>query len=358
MQKGIKLAIGGLGLAGANVLIIPFLNNNFEISNYMKVLDWGGHSLEDYGSKYLEGKSNKLDFKGEVGGDKNNQLELSNNSANLPQLNLELSESGDSLLLDSLTKEKENVQNVLKNVISEIKTEDQVTALKSQIKDKYEKTIKQYLNGQEVARDQHLNNFQKIKEKVERWSSQKQNKGATTSTSREERESLQKIYEAYSKLSDEKVKLSDNLNSITTLESEQLNQLKKMSAPSLNEIKSSLRTIKWTQDKVQLTKQGGGGKKMFRNDWGEWTKNPYRHFYKDENSYKKDISYLNSAIATIEKGKQQLARDRGMWGWKNAVHSFNQIEKQLNEMASNAGSHIELQVAKKLLENMNLSRVI
>lgn len=267
---------------------------------------------------------------------------------------MDLGKDAKNLSLGSFVDNQGGIQSIVKDLKSEISVEDKVVSLELELKEKYDYAVKRYLNGRQGSEQKHLENFQKVQKQVEQWSKEKTKKVSATPISKEERKSLQKMYEFFSTLLDEKTKLMDGLDAIKKLEDGQLSAQRQTSRPSLEEIKSSLRTINWLQDKIRLTKQGGKGMKMFKNDWGGWSQNPYKHFFKDEDSYRKAISVLNSSVATIEKAKRQLVSDRAMWGWWRATNHFDLQEKQLNEASANVGSHIELQVAQSLLENMNI----
>ncbi|AHC40534.1 hypothetical protein OVS_04015 [Mycoplasma ovis str. Michigan] len=198
--------------------------------------------------------------------------------------------------------------------------------------------------------------FQTVRNQIDKISKDKPK--IAPSLSKEHRTVLQKMYELYSELNIEKDKLIENLNEIQKIEEslsdEMSHTLKKK--PKLSEIKFALQQIGWSWEKIKITKTLKGKTNVFTNDWGRWDKNPYRHFYENEGDFQRDISSLNKTFFTIASKRQEISRNRSFVSWDRAVKSFKQQEAKLQEMEENSSSLIELKIAKKLLQWMNIKK--
>lgn len=274
---------------------------------------------------------------------------------NLPDVQLKLYKSNDDFSLTNLRGEGEKTQSVVKDVLSEISTSNQVTELETQLSENYEMSIKKHLSGWEKEQKKHLDNFLAVKKQIDGWKNDKNVKTPPPSISKEHGISLQKMYELYSELLTEKQKLSGDLMKIRTIEgtvTPETSNPTRERRPSLDKIKSSLNRILWKGDVIKITKTRGPKTQMWKNDWGKWEDNPYKYFYEGEEEFKKAISSLNKISGSIAKERQRISRERSWTSWPRATQSFQLQDDSLDNMETNIISLVELQVAKKLLEGI------
>lgn len=248
----------------------------------------------------------------------------------------------------------------MESLYKEIKREEKVLEIQND-KDKQFKTV---VEKNKIAQDSEK--FQKSKttihdylssefktEKFRRKKRVAEQKENVSFLNKEERKSLQNYFQTYSELSDESKELLKRLENNAKDLTKSISFSNSINIPKKDEILKSLKMIEWDKDRIKLKGQLNKGNPPLYG-WESWEKNPYRHFYSEE-EYKKVMEELTRNDKDLEEylKSKRVSGLIATWFGPGMVNWVYSDKDQYMKKIVESGLKIEAHIAQKLLSWMN-----
>ncbi|AHC40240.1 hypothetical protein OVS_01775 [Mycoplasma ovis str. Michigan] len=358
MTPRLKLSLAGASFLALNGVTLFTIDNQFNIFDSLRDISlWGGQFFTQSESLNLNNSSNKLTLDSKTKED-STEIQLGNSTpfnAKLDTQNADLNIQSLKSELEKLTPTDKSATDNISGVFKEIHKESKIESIEGKISAEYLSLRDKHLSAVSADQIKHLEEFNKTKSQVESWSKSRDKFASATALTKSQRTSLQKVYEFYDALKIERDKLKDELKKHSDLPEEVL-KAQKSGVPSAETIKDSLNKMDWQKDKIKVQKNHQSTHFFDSRGWGNWNSNPYKWFFRNEKEWRNSVSQSNKNALAVHKLEQQINRYKSMtliaWGPRVQRH-IQEDTKKLNQIKTKMHSHIELQVAHKLLKYMN-----
>ncbi|AHC40279.1 hypothetical protein OVS_02085 [Mycoplasma ovis str. Michigan] len=357
MTNRLKFSLSALAFLALNGATIPAIDSQFNLFDSIgKFLSTQAPPKPKINSQLKNSTYSSKDSKLDLGTKENSpsNIQLDSSNATLPVLRLE-SNDWDATKLDLSPKLLDSPKDKISEIFSEIVKEGKVGVIKKKMDSKYVDKRDLHLTNSESIRTVFLKEFESAKLKVESWKKSTNGANSLIPLTRGEKFSLQKVYELHNGLKVESNNFNEELKEYGSL----LETSKSSNSPSSTVVLKNLQSIGWIRKDLKVQK-GQLSDKFFKADsWGDWkSQNPFQIFYKTEQEWKTDISRSNANAGIAYRKEQEVARLNSMIliSWTEKVQKWIKEKKGEAEKAkSRIHSHIELQIASKLLSFMGQS---